>query len=184
MTVRDLCRPQVVTIDHHAPLAEAALLMGSQHVGALLVTHEESGRPQVYGIVTDRDLALHGLTRGPAQPPLRVGDVAQRHLVGVRGEADLAQAVQLMQQHGVRRLLVVDGEGRVGGVLSIDDVVEAMALQLGAVAAALRAGAAREQAAAQAPVQAPVQSPAQQRPQPVPARSGVAFLPMGTPGMH
>jgi CBS domain-containing protein len=180
MTVRDLCRLHAVTVDRRATLAEAALLMRSHHVGALLVTNEDSGNHQVSGIVTDRDLALEGLVRGPAEPALRVGDIAQRNLVGVRGDADLAQAVQLMQQHGVRRLLVVDGEGRVGGVLSVDDVVEAMAAQLGAVAGALRAGAVHERE--RTPAAAPGQP--QPVPGPVPARSGVAFLPMGTPGMH
>lgn len=174
MTVRDLCRLRAVTVARHATLAEAALLMRSHHVGALLVTSEDSGNPQVTGIVTDRDLALEGLIRGPVEPALRVGDIAHRNLVGVRGDADLAQATQLMQQHGVRRLLVVDGEGRVGGVLSVDDVVEAMAAQLGAVAGALRAGAVHERE----------RTPAPEQTQAVPARSGVAFLPMGTPGMH
>jgi CBS domain-containing protein len=184
MTVRDLCHPHVVTIERHATLGEAALLMRSHHVGALLVTGEDSGHHQVSGIVTDRDLALEGLTRGPAEPALKVGDIAHSNLVGVRGDADLAQAVQLMQQHGVRRLLVVDAEGRVGGVLSIDDVVEVMAAQLGALAGALRAGAAREQAASAQPAAQPAaKPPAQQRTEPA-ARSGVVFLPMGTPGMH
>ena len=182
MNVRDLCRPRAVTVDRSATLAEAALLMRSQLVGALLVTNEVSGHALVSGIVTDRDLALEGLTRAAGEPPLRVGDIARPHLVAVRGEADLAQAVQLMQEHGVRRLLVVEGEGRVGGVLSIDDVVDAMAAQLGAVAAAMRGGAAHEAALPSAPARPAAR---EDRPAaPLPAHGGVAFLPMGTPGMH
>jgi CBS domain-containing protein len=182
MTVKDLCRPRAVTVDRSATLAEAAQLMRSHHVGALLVTTEASGHALVSGIVTDRDLALEGLTRAPGEPSLRVGDIARPHLVAVRGDAHLAQAVQLMQEHGVRRLLVVEAEGRVSGVLSIDDVVHAMAAQLGAVAAAMRGGAAHEAAQLGALPRLPVHE--DRSTAPPPAHRGVAFLPMGTPGMH
>lgn len=181
MNVRDLCRPRVVTVDRSASLAEAAQLMRSHHVGALLVTDEASGHAVVSGIVTDRDLALEGLARAAGEPPLRVGDIARPHLVAVRADAPLAQAVRLMQEHGVRRLMVVEGEGRVGGVLSIDDVVDALAAQLGAVAAALRGGAAHEAVQPLAPARAPADEDRSTAARPA---HRVAFLPMGTPGMH
>jgi hypothetical protein len=93
----------------------------------------------------------------------------------------------------VRRLLVVDAEGRLGGVLSIDDLVEVIALQLGAVSGALRGGAAHEVERVQpgALSAGPSADPSANQhanphptPTPGPARSGVVFLPMGTPGMH
>jgi CBS domain-containing protein len=200
MPVRDLCRRAAVTIDHGATLAEAALQMREHQVGALVVTSEEGGAHRVSGIVTDRDLALDGLAPAPGTQPLRVGDIARHKLVAVRANAEPAQAAQLMQQHGVRRLLVVDAEGRLGGVISIDDLIEVMALQLGALSGALRGGAVLEAGPAQPwpasgttpPGQHPAQHLAQhlaQHPDPhapprpaAPAR--VVFLPMGTPGMH
>ena len=181
-TVKDLCRPFAVTVDRGATLAEAAQLMRRHHVGALLVTNEVSGRALVSGIVTDRDLALEGLTRAAGEPRLLVSDLARPHLVAVRGDADPGQAAQLMQEHGVRRLLVVEDDGRVGGVLSIDDVVDAMAAQLGALAAAMRGGAAHEAAQPSAVERPP--APQDRSTTPPPAHRGVAFLPMGTPGMH
>lgn len=189
MPIRDLCRRGAVTIDHGATLAEAALLMRGQHVGALVVTSDEGGAHRVSGIVTDRDLALDGLTWAAGEPALRVGDIARHKLVAVRADAEPAQAAQLMQQHGVRRLLVVDAEGRLGGVLSIDDLVEVIALQLGAVSGALRGGAAREAEQAQPGAMSVGTSGNQHAtphptPTPAPARSGVVFLPMGTPGMR
>ena len=67
-------------------------------------------------------------------------------------------------------------------VLSIDDVVDAMAAQVGAVAAAMRGGAAHEVARPGALPRQPVH---EDRPTaPPPANRGVVFLPMGTPGMH
>jgi CBS domain-containing protein len=193
MPIRDLCRRGAVTIDHGATLVEAALLMRAHHVGALVVTSDEGGAHRVSGIVTDRDLALDGLTRAASDPALRVGDIARHKLVAVRADAVPAQAAQLMQQHGVRRLLVVDAEGRLGGVLSIDDLVEVIALQLGAVSGALRGGAAHEVERVQpgALSAGPSADPSANQhanphptPTPGPARSGVVFLPMGTPGMH
>lgn len=168
MPVRDLCHQPVVSIDQAATPAEAARLMRKHHVGSLAVTTEHEGVPKVAGIVTDRDLALQVLAN-EAGPPSHIGQMTRRPLVGVPAGADLARAAQAMHEHGVRRLLVVEDDGRLVGIVSMDDLMEAMALQMNALAGALRSNFERE---------------AQRRAEPVAPKARPVFLPIGTPGMH
>lgn len=142
--------------------------MQSQHVGALLVTAESDGHRDAVGLVTDRDLAMACVARNLMPGEVFVGAVASRPLVSIPASADAAQAAELLRTAGVRRL-VVDAEGQVCGLLSSDDLLDALIAPLQSLAAAFRADIAREES-----LRATLMSSS---PRPV-------FLPMGTPGMR
>ncbi|NML18199.1 CBS domain-containing protein [Azohydromonas caseinilytica] len=169
MKIGDVCRHEVVSIDAHAPLREAAALMRSQHVGALVVTETgPQGMHQVIGVLSDRDLAIEVLARGADAAELKVGQLAQRRLAAIPADADVAAAATSMRKAGVRRLLVHAADGRLAGFVSSDDLLEAMAAQLGELAQALRAGIERERSE-RAVLARPASHP--------------LFLNAGTPGM-
>jgi CBS domain-containing protein len=169
MNIDTLCKRPIVSIDAAATLREAAMLMREQHVGALVVTSSEGERPTAVGVVTDRDLAIEVLARQLDPGDVRIVAVASRKLAAVRGSAGITEAVAIMAEAGVRRLLVTDDDGRLKGFVSADDLIEAMASDFAGLAHALRAGIARETAQ-----RSSIEPP---RPRPV-------FLPHGTPGMH
>ena len=169
MSIAEICQRHVITIGAVATLREAATLMREHHVGALVVTSEVAGQNQVVGMLTDRDLAIEVLARGLGAEDIRVAQVASRRLVAVPGSAGIGEAVAAMQQAGVRRLLVTEGDGQLAGFVTADDLLDALAGQLGGLAAALRSGIARETS------ERPAMSPPRPRP---------AFLPHGTPGMQ
>jgi CBS domain-containing protein len=170
MKIEDICRREIVTIDAQASLQDAANLMRNRHVGALVVVVSggDGSPPRVSGVVTDRDLAIEVLARNLAAANVPVGEIASGKLVAVPAEAGIAEAVEAMKHGGVRRLLVTGDEGEVMGLVSTDDLLESLAADLGGLAAALRAGIARESAERQA-----IAPPAAPRP---------VFLPQGTPG--
>ncbi len=168
MDIATLCKRQVVIVDSEAALRDAAVLMREHHVGALVVT-DSAEVPRVLGVVTDRDLAIEALTGELDPAAVPVGQLASDALVAVAGTASLQEAVDAMEQNGVRRLLVTDDDDGVIGFISADDVVEAIAVELAGLASALRSGIARESAG-----QASVESAG---PRPV-------FLPQGMPGMR
>jgi CBS domain-containing protein len=168
MNIATLCKRPIVSIDAAASLRQAAALMREQHVGALVVTANGS-EPVAVGIVTDRDLALEVLSRDLAPGDVAIGAIASRQLAAVRGGAGITEAVGIMAERGVRRLLVTDDEGRLTGFVSADDILEALAGDIGGLAHALRAGMARESA---------------ERPAISPPAPRAVFLPHGTPGMH
>jgi CBS domain-containing protein len=143
MNVISLCKREVVGIDAQASLRDAAALMCEEHVGSLVVlTGEEP--PQVVGIVTDRDLALEVLGREQPRADVRVGHLASSPPIAVLSSATLNEAIASMEHGGVRRLLVVDDDGGVVGLLSSDDLLEALADEFAGLARALRKGIKRE----------------------------------------
>jgi CBS domain-containing protein len=142
MNVSSLCHRDIVSIGASASVREAAEAMRYHHVGALVVTDpEEPGR--AIGVVTDRDLVVHLLAPGlPVDGT--IGGSCSANLVGVPSTATIPEAVQAMRRAGVRRLLVVEPGGTLLGLLSADDVFEAIAGELETLAGALRSGIARE----------------------------------------
>ncbi|MBL0944688.1 MAG: CBS domain-containing protein [Hydrogenophaga sp.] len=144
MNIAHLCRRAAVTVDANTPLEEAALLMFDEHVGALVVVTADEP-PKVVGVVTDRDIVVDAVARGPALGDgLLIGHLAKSPPIAVQGTADVHEAAAAMEQAGVRRLLVVDDDGGVIGVVSADDLLVAVADDLRLLAAALRKGLAHE----------------------------------------
>jgi CBS domain-containing protein len=145
MDLTSLCKREVVGIDATASLRDAAALMCNEHVGSLVVVTGDEP-PQVVGIVTDRDLALEVLGRDEPRADVRVGHLASTPPLAVPGRATLREAITSMEQGGVRRLLVVDEDGGVIGLLSSDDLLEALSEEFEGLARALRKGIQREKA--------------------------------------
>lgn len=144
MSISDICRREVVTIEAGASLKDAAIRMCDEHVGALVVVDGEGDGSTVTGIVTDRDLALEGLGRSGDPRELRVGHIACKDVLGVPANCSVHDAAREMQAHGVRRLLVVDGSQEVVGFVSADDLAAAISDELASLARALRKGIDRE----------------------------------------
>jgi signal-transduction protein with cAMP-binding, CBS, and nucleotidyltransferase domain len=152
MNISTLCRRDVVSVPASASIRDAAAAMRDEHVGALAVTDPyQPGR--VVGIVTDRDLVVELLAAGRPADGQAVGAVCQGTLAGVPAGASLQDAVLAMHRAGVRRLLVTGSDKQVIGLVSLDDLLQAVAGELAALAGTLRLGAQRE--AAQAPTGSP-----------------------------
>lgn len=192
MSLTRLCRHPLVAVDDSATLADAARLMRTQHVGALVVVNRQDGpHPRVLGLVTDRDLAVEVLARELPVEPLHVGALVGGEPVVVPEHASLGEAAHAMREAGVRRLLVVNAEHALVGLVSADDLLEAMAGELTELAQALRSGLLREtQERGPLTAAAMPSTPASQAaavPSPSPTASAaprrVVFKPWGTPGL-
>ncbi|HEY0826237.1 MAG TPA: CBS domain-containing protein [Ramlibacter sp.] len=145
MNVSSLCDREVVSVPAGASVREAAVAMREHHVGALAVTDPyEPGR--VIGIVTDRDLVVGLLASGRPVEGQAIGDLCQTELAAVPATASLDEAVQAMRRAGVRRLLVTQADGAITGLVSLDDLLEVVAGELGALAGTMRTGIDREDA--------------------------------------
>jgi CBS domain-containing protein len=147
MKLIDICKRPVVSIDHAAPLRDAARLMRRHHVGALVVTRGRQGVGaglEIVGMVTDRDLAVEALARDLDPTVVTVGGIASEQVVGVPAEAGIEDAVLRMQGAGVRRLVVHTAAGELAGIVSFDDLFGASASLLSGLAAVLQRGLERE----------------------------------------
>jgi CBS domain-containing protein len=125
-------------------LAEAARLMRDYHVGCLVVV-DESARGRVpAGIVTDRDVVVAVVAKDVDPRTLRVEDIMSGDPIKVREQDGILDALRLMRTRGVRRVPVTDAEGVLVGILALDDVLEAVAEELGELARAIASERARE----------------------------------------
>ena len=115
--IRDVMTPSPRTVESSTPVQEAAKLMREQDVGAIPIAENGS----LVGIVTDRDIAIELVAQGK-DGSTPVGDIASRDLVTVDPEQSLDEALRLMAQHQVRRLPVVEEDGRLVGIVAQADV--------------------------------------------------------------
>lgn len=143
MDIASLCQREVVGIDAQASLRHAAALMCDEHVGALVVMTRDDP-PQVVGLVTDRDLAIEALGRPGNPDDLQVGHLVRARPMAIPGTASVREAVEAMEKAGVRRLLVVDADGGVIGLVAFDDLLRVVSEELEGLARALRKNIERE----------------------------------------
>ena len=140
MAVSSVCNYNVATIERGADVAEAAERMRSQHVGDLIVVDEKTGGRVPVGIITDRDIVVAVVAKGSSPSSITVGDAMSVALLTVNKDNGIEHALREMRRVGVRRAPVVDEDGLLVGVLSIDDVVDHLAVQLGHIADIIRMG--------------------------------------------
>jgi CBS domain-containing protein len=123
MKVGTLCIRETVLIEKNDSLLAAAKLMHNYHVGALVVVEKLGGKNRPVGIVTDRDIALKGVAE-ERSPETAVGEILASELVTAPEEALLYDVLETMKAKGIRRIPVVDAEGYLAGILTMDDVIE------------------------------------------------------------
>ena len=117
-SIRDIMTSNPSTIEPDNSIVEAARIMKQQDAGVVPVT--ENGR--LTGMVTDRDIAIRVVAEGKDPQSTTVQEVASKNLVTLDPEQDLDEALRLMAQHQVRRLPVVEEDGRLVGVVAQADV--------------------------------------------------------------
>lgn len=146
MKVERIYTPNVVGVAPGDTVQEAAATMRKFHVGSLLVVEGEQ-RPQVVGIVTDRDLVVLTLAEGLNAHKLTVARVMSPVVASVREDSDVLDALDRMSAAGVRRLLVTRANGDPSGILSLDDIVDGLAAELAKASALMKTGIGREKGA-------------------------------------
>jgi CBS domain-containing protein len=116
-------------------------------VGDLVVVEALEGGRRPLGIVTDRDIVLEVVAMGVVPDALRVGDIMGASLASVRETEGVFETLRYMRGRGVRRLPVVDEAGGLVGIVTLDDLIELLAEEMGELARLLGRERAREQAA-------------------------------------
>jgi CBS domain-containing protein len=120
MKVKELMTPDAKAIWLTESLADAARLMWENDCGVLPIIKD--GR-KVIGLITDRDVCMASAMRDRNPSAISVEEVMTGQVYAVNPEENIDQALQLMQQHQIRRLPVIDPEGELQGILSMNDIV-------------------------------------------------------------
>lgn len=119
MKVQDIMTRNVRTCGRSANLADAAMIMWHNDCGVVPIV-DADGRAS--GVITDRDICMATATRPLRASEIRVGDVITGELFTCRPDESIRNALQSMAHHKVRRLVVIDHEGRLVGILSMNDL--------------------------------------------------------------
>lgn len=131
MPIASLCMKEVVTIEAGATIQAATELMKNNNIGSLIVM-EGNGKKKPVGIVTDRDIALRVFTNGlTGSTP--VNQVMSKKVVSIASDAGIAEAVDKMEDNGVRRIVVKDQEENICGMVSSDDILQLLAREFSGI---------------------------------------------------
>ena len=101
-------------------LRDAARMMADNDCGCLPVVEDKAGK-RVIGVLTDRDIAIRGVARGKT-PDSKVNDVMSPAPACCSAEDDVEVVEKIMIDKQVRRVPVVDGDGRVVGMIAQADL--------------------------------------------------------------
>jgi CBS domain-containing protein len=116
--IREVMTSNPRAIEADKPVSDAAKMMRDEDVGLAPIVEGE----RLVGTLTDRDIATRVVAEGKDPETTSVREVASTDLITVDPEKDLDEAVRLMAQHQVRRIPVVEEDGRLVGVVAQADV--------------------------------------------------------------
>jgi CBS domain-containing protein len=116
--IRDFMTADPSTIDADKSVVYAAKMMKDEDVGLAPIVEGD----RLIGTVTDRDIAIRVVAEGKDPESTIVREIASKQLVTIDPDQDLDEALRLMAQHQVRRLPVVEEDGRLVGVVAQADV--------------------------------------------------------------
>jgi CBS domain-containing protein len=146
--IGEICNREVVLAKRGTTVTAAAKLMRRYHVGSLVVVDELAGGRRVpVGLVTDRDMVMEIMAMDLDPAVITVGDIMNPELLTARESEGVLETLEIMRHKGVRRLPIVGTEGDLVGIVTIDDLLEIQAEELGALAKIVARGQSREAAA-------------------------------------
>ncbi len=119
MKVNEIMTRNVSTCDLNASLVEAAQAMWQNDCGILPVLKDGK---ELVGLITDRDICMGMAMKDRVPSGISVEEIMTGAVHSVMFDDDVQQALETMRLHQVRRLPVIDAEGKVTGMLSLNDV--------------------------------------------------------------
>jgi CBS domain-containing protein len=119
-SIQEAMTPNPTTVEPTTTVQEAARIMKSEDVGPLPIVEGD----KLVGVITDRDLAIRIVAEGRGTDTT-VGEIASKDVVTIDPQQSIDEAARLMAEHQVRRLPVVEEDGRLVGILAQADVAQA-----------------------------------------------------------
>jgi CBS domain-containing protein len=117
-SIRELMTKNPRSLESGSNVMDAARLMRDEDVGVIPIVEGE----KLIGTVTDRDIAIRVVAEGKSPDSTTVGEIASRELVTIDPQQDLDEALRLMARHQVRRLPVVEEDGKLVGIVAQADI--------------------------------------------------------------
>jgi CBS domain-containing protein len=117
-SIKDVMTSNPCSIDADKSVAYAAKMLRDEDVGVAPIVEGD----KLIGMLTDRDIAIRVVAEGRAPDQVTVRDVASKQVVTIDPQQNLDEALRIMAKHKVRRLPVVEEDGKLVGVVAQADV--------------------------------------------------------------
>ncbi len=137
MSIGNICNREVVFVNRDVTVHAACRLMRHYHVGSLVVVDEVNGvdgKRVPVGILTDRDIVVEVNAMDLDAKVMTAGDIMSPDLVTAPESLGISETIEVMRVRGIRRLPIVDDENRLVGIVTIDDLLVALAGELSGIA--------------------------------------------------
>jgi len=123
MSVGEICNREVVIAHRNTDIVGVAKLMREYHVGDIVIVDTKDDRPVPVGIITDRDIVVELIAREVNPESVTAGDMMSYELVIARENDGIWDTLERMRVNGIRRMPVVNENGDLEGILTVDDLL-------------------------------------------------------------
>lgn len=130
MSIGEICNREVIVIEKEGSISEVVRLMRDHHVGDVVVVETRNGLRYPVGILTDRDIVVEILAKDIGLEDVGIVDVMSYELAVSGEEDDVIDTVKRMRAKGVRRMPVVNRQGVLIGIVTVDDLIDLIAEQV------------------------------------------------------
>lgn len=117
LQLRDVMVPDPLSVDVATPVVDAAKIMRDNDIGDVIVTDGDA----VFGILTDRDVAVRGVASGDPLDRVTAGDLCTVGVLSLDADAPIEEAAETMREEAIRRMPVVD-RGHLVGIVTLGDL--------------------------------------------------------------
>ena len=140
MPIIEYCTKQVITALGNQTVFDAAKQMRDKNVGSIVVLDSDK---KPIGMVTDRDIVVNVVALGKDSKSTLLKDIMSKNAVVLRQDQGIFETTQMMSEKGVRRIPVVDAEGKLAGIICLDDLMMTFGREVANIAAAIAYGTTR-----------------------------------------
>ena len=130
MSIGEFCTREVVIVERGTGIVELAQLMRKHHVGDVIVVDIQDDLVVPVGIVTDRDIVVELIAGKVDLDSVTTGDVMSPELITAKEKEGIWDTLQRMRSRGIRRMPVINEDGGLEGILTVDDLIELLADEL------------------------------------------------------
>ncbi len=145
MSIGEFCTREVVVAERDTGIVELAQLMRTHHVGDVVVVEKQGELVVPVGIITDRDIVMELIAAQVDLDSVTTGDVMSPELITAGEKEGIWDTLQRMRSKGIRRLPVVNEDGGLEGILTVDDLIDLLAEELALLAKIADRGQALEE---------------------------------------
>jgi CBS domain-containing protein len=130
MPINECCNIGAVSCEAGTSITSVAELMRKHHVGDVIVVEEKNTKRVPVGIVTDRDIVIETIALDTRADIFTAGDLMSSPVATVSEDTGFVETLRLMRNYKVRRMPVVAADGSLRGIVTADDIVRLLSMEL------------------------------------------------------